>query len=173
MEPPKDVSQIKMGRNFSLLRRLAYRVFDERYFPRRIKTKDGICETYVTAGAQLSILNPLGVPIDPVHTRFIDRWVKPDSVVWDVGGNIGLFAFPAALKARQGQVYTFEPDVDMAAMLLRGSRRKMNSGLPVTVVPFALSDTDGTASFEIAMFGRSMNKLKGVGTWRKISNHRA
>jgi FkbM family methyltransferase len=38
------------------------------------------------------------------------------SVVWDVGSNLGLFALPAALKAARGQVYAFEPDVDLASL---------------------------------------------------------
>ena len=70
-------------------------------------------DAYVSPGCQLNVLDPRGVPVDPVHSRFIARWVKSDSVVWDVGGNIGLFAIPAALKSRQSQVNSFEPDFDL------------------------------------------------------------
>lgn len=155
----------KMGRFAPLWRRALYKGFAGRYFRRRGRTADGVFDVYVTAGAQLSILDPRGVPVDPVHTRFIERWVKPDSVVWDVGGNMGLFAFPAALKAAKGQVYTFEPDVDLARNLLRSMRRPQNRSLLVALMPFALSDSDDIAEFLIAAHGSSMNKLAGEGPW--------
>ncbi|SEF14648.1 methyltransferase, FkbM family [Rhizobiales bacterium GAS191] len=119
----------------------------------------------MSPGAQLSVLSPRGVPIDPVHQTFIARWVEPTSIVWDVGGNMGLFSFPAALKAHEGRVYTFEPDVELARNLVRGMRRPRNRALPITVFSFALSDMDGTADFLIARHGRCMNKLDGVASW--------
>ena len=155
----------KMGKNAALWRRLAYRAFDNMFLRRRVRTPDGSFDAYVSPGCQLNVLDPRGVPVDPVHTRFIARWIKPDSVIWDVGGNMGLFAFPAALKARQGMVYSFEPDVDLAHHLLRAVNRPHNAGLPVSVLPLALSDGEGVAEFLIAGHGRSMNKLAGEGTW--------
>jgi FkbM family methyltransferase len=110
----------------------------------------------------LSVLKA-SLPIDPVHARFIARWVQPDSIVWDVGGNMGLFCFPAALKARAGHVYTFEPDVDLACNLIRSLAR--NPALNVTVSSVALSDADGITSFLIAAHGRARNKLDGAGPW--------
>ncbi len=160
-----DPPQIKMGRFFPLWRRMAYRLFANHAFLRTVATDDGKFDAYVTAGAQLSVLRPFGVEIDPVHRRFIARWVKPDSVIWDVGANMGLFAFPAALRASRGQVYAFEPDVELAANLIRSLRRSRNKRLPVTVAPFALSDREGAARFQISAYGRSMNKLEGLGSW--------
>ena len=154
-----------MGRHAPLWRRALFSMAAGRYFRRTAKTRDGSFDVFVTAGAQASVLDPRGVPIDPVHTRFIERWVKPSSVVWDVGGNMGLFAFPAALKAREGKVYTFEPDVDLAHNLLRSMRRPRNRELPVSLMPFALSDADNVAEFLISAYGTSMNKLAGEGEW--------
>ncbi len=155
----------RMGTSAPRWRRVLFRLFAHRYFRRRLKTADGSCDVYVTAGAQLSVLHPCGVRIDPVHTRFIARWVKPDSVIWDVGANMGLFALPAALKAHKGEVYTFEPDSELASNLLRSLRRPASAGLRVTLMPFALSDRDELANFLIAAHGTSMNKLAGVGEW--------
>ncbi len=155
----------KMGRYSAGWRRFLYRFFANSYFRRKVTTPDGACAVYVSPGAQLKVLRPSGVRVDPVHTRFIARWVKEDSVVWDVGGNIGLFSFPVALKARRGQVYAFEPDITLAFNLLRSKRLAVNQGLPITLMPFALSNTDDIAEFLIAAYGNSMNKLAGVGAW--------
>ena len=155
----------RMGANAPAWRQKLYRAFAGRYVARRGATPDGRFDALVSAGAQLSVLDPRGVPIDPVHTRFIAHWVRADSVIWDVGANMGLFALPAALKANAGQVYCFEPDIDLAHHLLKATRRPINRGLPVAVLPFALSDEDGVAEFLIADHGTSMNKLAGAGPW--------
>jgi FkbM family methyltransferase len=101
--------------------------------------------------------------VDRVHQQFIRDWVEPDSVVWDVGSNLGLFALPAALKA--AQVYAFEPDVDLARNLLRSLRLHRNKDLDVSVLCVAVSNVDGTGAFQISRFSRAMNKLDGVGKW--------
>lgn len=155
----------KMGRFAPAWRRLAYSYFDNHFFRRRITTADGSCDVYVTAGAQLSVLDPRGVPIDPVHRRFIAQWVEDDSIIWDIGGNMGLFAFPSVLKASKGHVYMFEPDVELAFNLIRSLRRPRNKALPVTVLPVALSDQDNVSEFLISGHGRSMNKLAGESRW--------
>jgi len=156
---------IRMGRFAPLWRRLASRFFANRFFRRRVATPWGAFDAYVTPGSHLAVLRPTGVRIEQVHLRFIDRWVEPNSVVWDVGANMGLFAFPAALKAKAGHVYCFEPDCELAAALLRSLRRPRNAVLKVTVAPLALSDRNGIASFLIAAYGRAMNKLEGLGPW--------
>ena len=158
---------LKMGGKSALWRRWAYRAFDGWFFVRRCRTPDGVFDTYVSPGCQLNTLDPRGLTIDPVHQRFIERWVKPSDVIWDVGGNMGLFAFPAALRARTGRVYVFEPDLDLARYLERSARRSLNADLAFTVISTALSDADGAAEFLIARYGRSMNKLYGVGDWHE------
>src|ERR1700719_4113886 len=106
---PDCRQRVVMGRHAPIWRRLLYRAFDRVWLLREGRTPDGSFKVYVSPGCQLSVLRA-SLPIDRVHARFIARWVQADSIVWDVGGNMGLFSFPAALKARAGHVYTFEPD---------------------------------------------------------------
>jgi FkbM family methyltransferase len=150
-------------------RRAAFRWLGATYVRRRGTTDDGVFEAYVSAGSSLKVLDPRGLPIDLVHRRFIRDWIAPDAVVWDIGANLGLFAFPAALRARAGRVYAFEPDVDLAANLARGLRLARNRGLPLTLLCLAVADADGTATFEISKFSRAMNRLAGVGAWNDAS----
>jgi len=156
---------IRMGKYFPAWRKVIYENFSSFYFCRTGRTADGTFDVYVSPGCQLSVLSLRGVPIDPVHQRLIDRWVKVDSVVWDIGANMGLFAFPAALKAKNGHVICFEPDVELASNLLRSVRRPRNKSLNISIFSLALSDSEGAARFLISRYGRSMNKLDGVGEW--------
>jgi FkbM family methyltransferase len=144
---------------------MALRSLSSTYLRRKCKTPDGSFQAYVSGGSSLKVLDPRGLTIEPVHQRFIRDWVKPDATVWDIGANLGLFALPAALKARQGNVYAFEPDVELATNLLRSLRLPPNKGLNVSLLCLAISDADGTADFQISTFSRAMNKLEAVGKW--------
>jgi FkbM family methyltransferase len=150
-------------------RRAAFRWLGSTYVRRRGATDDGVFQAYVSAGSSLKVLDPRGLPIDPIHRRFIRDWIAPDTVVWDIGANLGLFAFPAALKARVGRVYAFEADVDLAANLARGLRLPRNCSLSLTMLCLAVSDADGTATFEVSQFSRAINRLAGVGAWNDAS----
>jgi FkbM family methyltransferase len=44
-----------------------------------------------------------------------------------------------------------------------------NRGLPLTPLCVAVSDADGTATFEVSKFSRAMNRLAGVGAWNDAS----
>jgi FkbM family methyltransferase len=164
-----EIEMTGIGSRSPWWRRAAFRWLGSTCVRRRGATGDGVFEAYVSAGSSLKVLDPRGLPIDPVHRRFIRDWIAPDAVVWDIGANLGLFAFPAALKARSGRVYAFEPDVDLAANLARGVRLTRNRGLPLAPLCLAVSDADGTATFEVSKFSRAMNRLAGVGAWNDAS----
>jgi FkbM family methyltransferase len=118
----------------------------------------------LSPGAQLAVLKR-EVRVDPAHAWFIQNFINSESVVWDIGGNIGMFAFPAALRARS--VIAFEPDVDLCSNLLRSI--SMNPKLDVLAIPVAVSDQDAFAQFLIARQGRSMNKLEGMSPWHSAT----
>lgn len=89
--------------------------------------------------------------------------VKPGSVIWDVGANMGLFSFAAAgLAGAKGRVYSFEPDV-MLVSLLRRSARLNPEAAPVEVIPCAVSDSVALVRFNIAARSRASNSLAGFG----------
>src|SRR5580700_9716600 len=143
---------MEIGARSSLWRRMALRSLSSAYLRRKCKTPDGSFQAYVSGGSSLKVLDPRGLTIEPVHQRFIRDWIKPGATVWDIGANLGLFALPAALKVRQGKVYAFEPDVELAANLLRSLRLKANQGLNVSLFCLAISGADGTANFQISAF---------------------
>ena len=162
-----DSEQSLVGAKSPYWRRTLLAALSSLYVRRRCKTPDGEFEAYVSPGSSLKVLRPGGLQIDPVHSRFVREWIAPDAVVWDVGANMGLFALPAALKAKQGRVYAFEPDVDLTAHLLRTLRLDGNKALNVLPLCIALSSAEGAANFQISKFGRSMNKLETAAPWNQ------
>jgi FkbM family methyltransferase len=154
-----------IGAKSSFWRRALFRLFASRYYRRKYRTSDGEFEVFVSPSSSLGVLDIRKSLLDPVHERFIREWIKSDAVVWDIGSNLGLFALPAALKAKDGQVYAFEPDLELAGYLLRSSRLRKNKKLDVSVVCVAISNTASIANFQISKFSRAMNKLEAVGKW--------
>jgi FkbM family methyltransferase len=75
-------------------------------------------------------------------------FVRPTDIVWDVGGNIGLYARWLTTRLASRHVYTFEPMSENLAELQYNIR---HGGVAdrVTVVPWALSDEDGTVEFQV------------------------
>jgi len=60
---------------------------------------------------------------DPILFRMVRELVRPGSVVWDVGANVGLFSFSAAALAGPGGfVLAIEPDVWLAHLLARSAQ---------------------------------------------------
>jgi FkbM family methyltransferase len=148
-------------------RRALYRTFRSVYFRRKCNTTDGVFEAYVSPSSYLSVLDFRKSLVHPVHRRFIDDWINSDSIVWDIGSNLGLFTLPAALKTTRGRVYAFEPDAELVANFLRSLRLPRNKRLAVASLCLAISNKDGIAAFQISKFSRAMNKLEGVGTWHE------
>jgi FkbM family methyltransferase len=78
----------------------------------------------------------------------LKAFVRPTDIVWDVGGNIGLYARWLATHLAARHVYTFEP---MSENLEELDYNIRTGGVAdrVTIVPWALSDVDGEVEFQI------------------------
>lgn len=84
--------------------------------------------------------------------------------VWDIGANVGVFAFAAAhVAGPAGEVVAVEPDLFLAALLQRSALLAGNRDLAVSVVCAAVSETPGLALLCVASRGRSSNALAQVG----------
>jgi FkbM family methyltransferase len=90
--------------------------------------------------------------------------VVPGDVVWDVGANVGLFAFAAAARAGPtGNVYAIEPDTWLVGLLRRSAGLEAANRAPVHVLPVAVSNTVGVSRFHIAKRDRATNYLESCG----------
>lgn len=83
---------------------------------------------------------------EPETLEWIDT-IPEGSVLWDVGTNIGLYTIYAA-KARNCQVYAFEPSVFNLEVLARNIHLNNLSSL-VTIVPMALNDKTGVGELNM------------------------
>lgn len=114
----------------------------------------------VSPGASLSYWKPGLDRRDPMLIDIVKRFIKPGQVVWDIGANVGLFAFAAATKAqKEGRVLAVEADTWLVSLLHRSSQLRANRDLNVDILPVAISDRVGIASFNIAQRGRATNFL--------------
>ncbi len=91
----------------------------------------------------------------------ICRQVAPDSVFWDVGANVGFYSLLASKLVGAGRVFAFEP-VPRNLSYLR-QHLALNGVTNVAVFAVAVSDRNGTASFEVEKTG-FMGHLSGEGS---------
>lgn len=75
------------------------------------------------------------------ETRLVLQALPEDGVLIDVGANIGYYSVLAGLKARQGHVYSFEPEPRNFALLQKNIR--LNQLKNVSVHAAALSNKPG------------------------------
>jgi FkbM family methyltransferase len=102
--------------------------------------------------------------VDPALLRLAAEVVSAGDTVWDIGANMGLFSFAAAVAAGPGGcVLAVEPDTELAGMLRRSAAG--NAGLaPVKVLPAAVSDELSVGMFHVGRRNRATSHLAGFGT---------
>ena len=92
------------------------------------------------------------------------QFMRPGSVAWDVGANVGLFSVPAAQRAGpSGRVIAVEADIWLAGLLRRTAAIQPATSARIQVIPAAVSDSSAIASFSIANRGRASNFLSAAG----------
>lgn len=147
----------------TLLRTFAERLSRDRAFVRRLPAEFGRTPLFVSPDSQLKYLKPGPLGFDVALLRLARNHIRPDSVVWDVGANVGVFSFAAASLATQGHTIAFEPDPWLADLMGRSQRLTDNRALHLDVVCTAASEHDGISRFHVARRGRASSSLVAVG----------
>lgn len=144
----------------SAVERVSHRVVVRR----RLPPPFGSVRIYVSTEGGLRYLARPMADVDPVLLRLAAEMVQSGDTVWDIGSNLGLFSFAAAVLAGpEGRVLAVEPDTDLAG-LLRRSAAGGDAHAPVDVLPAAVSDEVSVANFHIASRNRSTSHLSGFGS---------
>jgi FkbM family methyltransferase len=103
------------------------------------------------AGVRRSLGQAADVSLqEPETIRWVDTFVGVDDVMWDVGGNIGLYSVYAAKRGTK-RIYAFEP---FAATHLQLVKNLVANGVDANVraLSIALSDKSGIADLALRSF---------------------
>jgi FkbM family methyltransferase len=149
-----------------MMRRVAEKMFGRFRIVRRLPKSSGGAAIVTTAQAGgLKFLFGRARNWDPVLLSLTRRLVFPGDTVWDVGANVGLFSVAAAFRATpSGRVYSFEADIETAALLTETARINPVNSAPISVLPIAVAEVSGFKSFDIAKRARAANALSGYGS---------
>jgi FkbM family methyltransferase len=141
----------------TVFERLSRKVILKRRLPSRV----GGEYVYVSPDASLKFWRRNLNKTDQLLFDWAIEFVSPGDVIWDIGANVGLFAFAAAsLAGTDGQVFAIEADIWLAGLLRRTGQELSVKNAPVDIIPVAVSESLGLAHFNIANRGRSTNYLE-------------
>ena len=133
-------------------------------YVRHLPREFGRVPICVTPAAGLKYLFKPMSNIDPPLLRCAVELVRPGDVVWDIGANVGLFAFAAAFRAGpEGVVVAFEPDAWLVQLLRRSVMSQPVTSASMSVVPAAMAAEVSLRSFTIASRSRASNALSEYG----------
>ena len=132
------------------LRLLAERFSRGVVLKRRLPPEFGGARLYVTPEARLNLWRHDLRKCDPALLELAREVIKPKDVIWDIGANVGLFAFTAShFAGSAGQVYAFEPDILLVQLMRRSAAEVPAGNAPVHLIAVAISDQVGLAEFRI------------------------
>ncbi|HWT01934.1 MAG TPA: FkbM family methyltransferase [Pyrinomonadaceae bacterium] len=137
-----------------MLRTIAERISRGVTLKRKLPEEFGGLTLYVTPDSSLKYWQRDIGKVDPWLLGMAKELARPGSVVWDIGANVGLFAFACA--GLGSSVLAVEPDEKLSALLRQSA---VINHLPVVVHSVAVSDRAGTAAFHVAARGRASNHL--------------
>jgi FkbM family methyltransferase len=131
---------------------------------RRLPPPFANARIYVSTEGGLRYLARSMADVDPALLRLAAEVVRPGDTVWDIGANMGLFSFAAAVLAGpEGRVVAVEADSDLAGLLRRSAATGLGNA-PVEILPAAVSGDLSVARFNIARRNRATSHLAGFGS---------
>jgi FkbM family methyltransferase len=146
-----------------VIRSLLERLSRGRVLRRRLPAAQGGHALYVSPDAAMRLWRRDLGAVDPFLLTMAGELVRPGMTVWDVGANVGLFAFAAAHAAGpSGRVLAVEADPWLAGLLQRSAGSAPPAYAPVEVLAAAVSDAPGSVELCIARRGRAGNHLSTV-----------
>ncbi len=149
-----------MSDPFQLVRRSAELLSRGRTLRRSIYVNNQRLPLIVTPDAQLKYAKLGRNAFDEELIDLAERFVSKDSVVWDIGANVGVFTFAAAAVAESGTVVSVEADSWLASIIRRTARFPAYAGRDIRVIPAAVSNDLSISEFMIAQRGRASNALQ-------------
>jgi FkbM family methyltransferase len=144
-----------------VLRELLKRISRGAVLQRRLPKAFGGAPILVSPDSALAFWKRDLGSVDPYLLSMARELVRPGMVVWDIGANVGLFAFAAA--ALGAQVLAVEPDIWLSNLM---HRSRLLNRLPVTILPAAVGDTLTIGKLYLSSQGRASNSMCGSGAYQ-------
>ena len=127
---------------------------------RRLPARFGARRLWVTPGAALAYYHPLDNHRWHDLYDYATHGVAPGDCVWDVGANLGVFAFCAAHRAgAAGEVLAIEADPWLADLMRRSAGEPAPGAAPVQVLCCAAAATQALEEFATPARARSGSHL--------------
>ena len=101
----------------------------------------------------------LGSYEDPKTQQQLLSWLKPGTVFYDIGSNVGFHALLAGRVMSNGTIYAFEPIPAVREILEQhiSLNKKMISGSHIRVLPVAIADREKEVEFSNDLSHRDGN----------------
>jgi FkbM family methyltransferase len=144
------------------LRRCVEKLSRGKRFKRYIYVSAARIPIFVSPDAQLKYLKSGASSFDQDLISIAEAFIGDESVVWDIGANVGVFTYAAASLAKRGSVVAVEADIWLADLLGRTKRLSDYRNIDIRILPVAISNNDGVAVLQIASRGRASNALEEV-----------
>lgn len=147
---------------YKILRSIVERISRGCVLKRRLPARFGHTPLYVSPDAQLKYLKLGETAFDSRLLKVVDEHIAEDSMVWDIGANVGVFSFACASRVTKGRVLAIEADLWLVQLIKKSLKIPKNRYLNFQVLPVAISDHNGVASFMISRRGRASNFLGSI-----------
>src|SRR5579863_4101053 len=134
----------------SLIRRILKSLSRGVVLKRHLPEEFSKASLFVSPESTLALWRRDIAKVDPFLLSMVQELVQPGMTVWDIGANVGLFAFAAA--TRGAKVVAVEPDIWLANLM---NRSMLLNSLPVTVVPGAIAEHLGVSKLYLSDDGRA------------------
>ncbi len=91
----------------------------------------------------------LGEYEDPATLKLFLSWLKPDSVFYDIGANVGFHSLTANTMISTGKIYAFEPMPAVKAIFEKhiSLNSKLIASNHIVLSPMAISDEEKEVAF--------------------------
>ncbi len=156
-----------------MIRSLLERWSRGRVVRRRLPAELGGHALFVSPDAALKLWRHDLRQTDPLLLGLAAELVRPGDTVWDIGANVGLFAFAAAFAGGPvGRVIAVEADDWLAGLVRRSARTAPPGYARVDVLAAAVADRPGIVELCIAARGRAGNHLSRVEGSTQTGGHR-
>lgn len=145
------------------IRRILERASRNVRLVRRLPARFGRTPLHVSPGAALCYYRRLDGPVWRDLYEFAARYVRPGTTVWDIGANMGVFAFAAAhVSGSGGQVLAVEADTWSVELLKKSARHRQPHAARVEVLSAAVGERQCLQEFVVVERGRSGSHLSSA-----------